>query len=83
MLHVEQQPLIQPVQRQSHAADVGAADVVELPSRSASPGFRVRRKILLTGYESRQRPFYESLGWADIRDVGVALAAARREPLVR
>ena len=30
----------------------------------------VWRKVLLTGDEPRQRAFYESLGWAEIRDVG-------------
>ena len=30
----------------------------------------VRRKVLRTGDEPRHRAFYESLGWAEIRDVG-------------
>ena len=29
-----------------------------------------RQKVLLTDDEPRQRAFYESLGWAEIRDVG-------------
>jgi len=58
-----QDVLIAPDQQRS---GVGRALVTVVLDRYSG----VQRKVLLTGDEPRQRAFYESLGWAEIRDVG-------------
>ncbi|MGO0577456.1 GNAT family N-acetyltransferase [Ornithinimicrobium panacihumi] len=41
-----------------------------LVQAAMEPFEHCRQKVLLTDDEPRQRAFYESLGWAEIRDVG-------------
>ena len=50
-------------------ADAVASGRVRLVTAALAPFASVRQKVLLTDDEPRQRAFYESLGFAEIRDL--------------